>query len=73
MADEIIDQERRVFLGRSAVSLYGLGGLFTVSMPDHHDEAVEIVDRAIDLGVSYIDTSASQSGALTGPASTSLG
>lgn len=40
------------------VSLYGLGGLFTVSMPDRHDEAVEIVNRAIDLGVNYIDTSA---------------
>lgn len=40
------------------VSIYGLGGLFTVSMHDRHDEAVEIVDRAIDLGVNYIDTSA---------------
>ncbi len=40
------------------VSIYGLGGLFTVSMHDRHTEAVEIVDRAIDLGVNYIDTSA---------------
>ena len=40
------------------VSIYGLGGLFTVSMHDRHDEAVEIVNRAIDLGVNYIDTSA---------------
>lgn len=40
------------------VSIYGLGGLFTVSALDRHDEAVEIVDRAIDLGVNYIDTSA---------------
>ncbi len=40
------------------VSIYGLGGLFTVSMPDRHDEAVQIVNRAIDLGVNYIDTSA---------------
>jgi aryl-alcohol dehydrogenase-like predicted oxidoreductase len=40
------------------VSIYGLGGLFTVSMHDHHDEAVEIVNRAIDLGVNYVDTSA---------------
>jgi aryl-alcohol dehydrogenase-like predicted oxidoreductase len=40
------------------VSIYGLGGLFTVSMPDRHAEAVEIVNRAIDLGVNYIDTAA---------------
>ncbi len=40
------------------VTIYGLGGLFTVSMHDRHDEAVEIVNRAIDLGVNYIDTSA---------------
>jgi aryl-alcohol dehydrogenase-like predicted oxidoreductase len=40
------------------VTIYGLGGLFTVSMHDRHDQAVEIVNRAIDLGVNYIDTSA---------------
>jgi aryl-alcohol dehydrogenase-like predicted oxidoreductase len=40
------------------VTLYGLGGLFTTSRHDRHDEAVEIVHRAIDLGVNYIDTSA---------------
>jgi aryl-alcohol dehydrogenase-like predicted oxidoreductase len=40
------------------VSIYGLGGLFTVSMPERHAEAVEIVNRAIDLGVNYIDTAA---------------
>jgi aryl-alcohol dehydrogenase-like predicted oxidoreductase len=47
-------------LGRTGrqVTIYGLGGLFTVSMPDRHDEAVEIVNRAIDLGINYIDTSA---------------
>jgi aryl-alcohol dehydrogenase-like predicted oxidoreductase len=39
-------------------TIYGLGGLFTVSMHDRHDDAVEIVNRAIDLGVNYIDTSA---------------
>jgi aryl-alcohol dehydrogenase-like predicted oxidoreductase len=33
-------------------------GLFTLSRHDRHDEAVEIVNRAIDLGVNYIDTSA---------------
>jgi aryl-alcohol dehydrogenase-like predicted oxidoreductase len=40
------------------VTIYGLGGLFTVARHDRHDEAVEIINRAIDLGVNYIDTSA---------------
>ncbi|MBN1812406.1 MAG: aldo/keto reductase [Anaerolineae bacterium] len=40
------------------VTIYGLGGLFTVARHDRHDEAVNIVNRAIDLGVNYIDTSA---------------
>jgi aryl-alcohol dehydrogenase-like predicted oxidoreductase len=39
-------------------AIYGLGGLFTVARHDRHDAAVEIVNRAIDLGVNYIDTSA---------------
>jgi aryl-alcohol dehydrogenase-like predicted oxidoreductase len=40
------------------VTIYGLGGLLTVARHDRHDEAVEIINRAIDLGVNYIDTSA---------------
>jgi aryl-alcohol dehydrogenase-like predicted oxidoreductase len=40
------------------VTIFGLGGLFTTSRHDRHDEAVEIVNRALDLGVNYIDTSA---------------
>jgi hypothetical protein len=40
------------------VTIYGLGGLFTPSKHDQHDEAVKIVNRAIDLGVNYIDTAA---------------
>ena len=40
------------------VTIYGLGGLYTLARHDRHDEAVEIVNRAIDLGVNYIDTSA---------------
>jgi len=40
------------------VTIFGLGGLFTVARHDRHDEAVEIVNRALDLGVNYIDTSA---------------
>jgi hypothetical protein len=40
------------------VTLYGLGGLFTVARHDRHKQAVEIIHRAIDLGINYIDTSA---------------
>ena len=40
------------------VTIYGLGGFFTLARHDRHDQAVEIVNRAIDLGVNYIDTSA---------------
>jgi aryl-alcohol dehydrogenase-like predicted oxidoreductase len=39
------------------VTILGLGGLFTVARHDRHDEAVAIVNRAIDLGVNYVDTS----------------
>lgn len=40
------------------VTLYGLGGLFTLARHDRHQQAVEIIHRAIDLGINYIDTSA---------------
>lgn len=40
------------------VTILGLGGLYTVSKHDRHEKAVEIVNRAIDLGINYIDTSA---------------
>jgi hypothetical protein len=35
-----------------------ISGLFALTRHDRHDEAVEIVNRALDLGVNYIDTSA---------------
>lgn len=38
------------------VTIYGLGGLFTIARHDRHEQAVEIVNRAIDLGINYIDT-----------------
>ena len=68
------DRDRRTFLptnplpkrplGKTGyqVTIYGLGGLYTTSKHDRHDEAVEIVNRAIDLGVNYIDTSARYGG-----------
>ncbi len=40
------------------VTIYGLGGLFTASMPDRHDQAVEMANSAIDLGINHIDTPA---------------
>lgn len=40
------------------VTIYGLGGLYTVARHDRHEQAVEIINRAIDLGINYIDTSA---------------
>ena len=47
-------------LGKTGVevSIYGLGGLYTISKHHLRDKAVEIINRAIDLGVNYIDTSA---------------
>jgi aryl-alcohol dehydrogenase-like predicted oxidoreductase len=47
-------------LGKTGVqvTMLGLGGLFTTSMANRRDEAVRIVNRAIDLGINYVDTSA---------------
>jgi aryl-alcohol dehydrogenase-like predicted oxidoreductase len=47
-------------LGKTGVevSIYGLGGLYTLSKHVQHEKAAEIINRAIDLGVNYIDTSA---------------
>ena len=40
------------------VSLFGLGGQATIEQPGKLDESVEIINRALDLGVNYIDTAA---------------
>lgn len=37
-------------------SLLGLGGAFTIARPGRADDAAEIIRRAVDLGVNYIDT-----------------
>src|SRR5680860_231099 len=39
--------------------LFSLGGQATIEKPDMDDEAEAIVNRAIDLGVNYLDTAAS--------------
>ena len=41
------------------VSLFSLGGEATVEREDRREEAVEIINRALDEGVNYIDTSPS--------------
>lgn len=45
-------------LGRTGhnVRLFSLGGQATLEKPGAHDESIAIVNRAIDLGVNYIDT-----------------
>jgi uncharacterized protein len=48
-------------LGRTGhnVRLFSLGGQATIERPGTLDESVAIINRAIDLGVNYIDTAAS--------------
>ncbi len=45
-------------LGRTSyrVGLFSLGGQATVEQPNKEAEAVAIVEKALDLGVNYIDT-----------------
>jgi len=40
------------------VGIFSLGGQATIEQPNKEEEAVAIVNRAIDLGVNYIDTAA---------------
>jgi hypothetical protein len=51
-------------LGRTgfAVGLFSLGGQGAVEKPDNAAVAVPIVERALDLGVNYVDTSARYGG-----------
>lgn len=40
------------------VGIYSLGGQATIETPGKEERAVELVNRAIDLGINYIDTAA---------------
>lgn len=40
------------------VSIYSLGGQGSIEIPGKEDISVEIINRAIDLGINYIDTAA---------------
>jgi predicted aldo/keto reductase-like oxidoreductase len=52
-------------LGRTGhkVGIFSLGGQATVELPNREAEAVAIVNKAIDLGVNYVDTAAAYGGA----------
>ena len=39
-------------------SVFSIGGQATLENPDKRDESIEIVNKALDLGVNYIDTAA---------------
>lgn len=39
-----------------SVSILGLGGGWTIEKPERAEEAEQIINRSIDLGVNYIDT-----------------
>ena len=51
-------------LGRTGfqVGLFSLGGEATVQIRERRDKAVEIIHRALDLGVNYIDTAPTYGG-----------
>jgi len=44
------------------VGIFSLGGQATIEQPDKEAEATAIVERALDLGVNYIDTAAQYGG-----------
>jgi hypothetical protein len=48
------------------VGIFSLGGQATIEIPEKETEALEIINRALDLGVNYIDTSAYYGRAMEG-------
>jgi predicted aldo/keto reductase-like oxidoreductase len=51
-------------LGRTGhlVGLFSLGGQAAIEKPDNEQVAIPIIERALDLGVNYLDTSARYGG-----------
>jgi aryl-alcohol dehydrogenase-like predicted oxidoreductase len=51
-------------LGRTGyqVGIFSLGGQAAIEQPDNFDVAVPLIERALDLGVNYVDTSARYGG-----------
>lgn len=51
-------------LGRTGyrVGIFSLGGQSALEKPDNFDVAVPLIERALDLGVNYVDTSARYGG-----------
>jgi aryl-alcohol dehydrogenase-like predicted oxidoreductase len=39
------------------VGIFSLGGQAAIEQPNNFEKAVPLVERALDLGVNYIDTS----------------
>jgi len=58
MADPENTAMPKRMLGRTGheVSLFSLGGQATLEQPGREDDAAEIINRALDLGVNFIDT-----------------
>jgi predicted aldo/keto reductase-like oxidoreductase len=44
------------------VGLFSLGGQAAIEQPNNEDKAVAIVERALDLGINYVDTAAQYGG-----------
>jgi aryl-alcohol dehydrogenase-like predicted oxidoreductase len=44
------------------VGIFSLGGQSAIEQPDNFDVAVPLIERALDLGVNYVDTSARYGG-----------
>jgi aryl-alcohol dehydrogenase-like predicted oxidoreductase len=61
------DQMTTRNLGRSGyrVGIFSLGGQAAVEQPNNDDVAVAIVERALDLGINYIDTAARYGGGVS--------
>ncbi len=53
--DQDMPKRRLGKIGYDA-SIFSLGGMFTIEERDQREKAIAMVNRAIDLGVNYIDT-----------------